>query len=79
MAMVFPMAAETERGLIFARTKETLRARQASSWPVGRSKGPGKSKLDKHRPEIEALFANGQPRSSSRSATNPRLPTSQTG
>ena len=29
--------------------------------PVGRSKGPGKSKLDKHRPEIEALLANGSP------------------
>ena len=27
--------------------------------PVGRSKSPGKSKLDKHRPEIKALFANG--------------------
>ena len=32
---------------------------RASGLPVGRSKGPGKSKLDKHRPEIEALFANG--------------------
>ena len=51
MAMVFSMAAEIERGLISARTKEALRARRA--------KGPGKSKLDKHRPEIEALFANG--------------------
>ena len=28
-------------------------------WPVARPKGPGKSKLDKHRPEIEALLANG--------------------
>ena len=51
MAMVFSMAAEIERGLISARTKEALRARRA--------KGPGKSKLDKHRPEIEALLANG--------------------
>ena len=59
MAMVFSMAAEVERGLISERTKEALRARRASGLPVGRSKGPGKSKLDKHRPEIEALLANG--------------------
>ena len=59
MAMVFSMAAEIERGLISARTKEALRARRASGLPVGRPKGPGKSKLDKHRPEIEAVLANG--------------------
>ena len=59
MAMVFSMAAEIERGLISARTKEALRARRAFGLPVGRPKGPGKSKLDKHRPEIEALLANG--------------------
>ena len=59
MAMVFSMATEVERGLISARTKEALRARRASGLPVGRPKGPGKSKLDKHRPEIEALLANG--------------------
>ena len=56
------MAAEIERGLISARTKEALRARGASGLPVGRPKGPGKSKLDKHRPEIEALLANGSTR-----------------
>ena len=37
---------------------EALRARRASGLPVGQSKGPGKSKEDKHRPEIEALLAN---------------------
>ena len=62
MAMVFSMAAEIERGLISARTKEDLRARRASGLPVGRPKGPGKSKLDKHRPEIEVLLANGSTR-----------------
>ena len=46
-------------GLISARTKEALGARRASGLPVGRPKGPGKSKLDKHRPEIEAQLANG--------------------
>ena len=60
MAMVFSMAAEIERGLISARTKEAIRARRASGLvPVGRPKGPGKSKLDKHSPEIEALLASG--------------------
>ena len=53
MAIVFSMAAEIERGLISARTKEALHARRASGLPVGRPKGPGKSKLDKHRPEID--------------------------
>ena len=43
------MASEFERGLISARTKEALRARPASGLPLGRPKGPGKSKLDKHQ------------------------------
>ena len=34
-------------------------SREKGFRPVGRPKGPGKSKLDKHRPEIEALLANG--------------------
>ena len=61
--MAFSMAAEIERDLISARTKEALRARKASGLPLGlplgRPKGPGKSKLDPFRPEIEALLANG--------------------
>ena len=57
--MAFSMAAEIERDLISARTKEALRARKASGLPLGRPKGPGKSKLDQFRPEIEALLANG--------------------
>ena len=59
VAMAFSMAAEIERDLISARTKEALRARKASGLPLGRPKGPGKSKLDRFRPEIEALLANG--------------------
>ncbi len=59
IAMAFSMAAEIERDLISARTKEALRARKASGLPLGRPKGPGKSKLDPFRPEIEALLANG--------------------
>ncbi|MCP4747201.1 MAG: recombinase family protein [Desulfobacteraceae bacterium] len=59
IAMAFSMAAEIERDLISQRTKEALRARKAAGKPLGRPKGPGKSKLDKYRPEIEALLANG--------------------
>ncbi len=59
VAVVFSMAAEIERDLISSRTKEALRHRKASGLPMGRPLGSGKSKLDKYRPEIEALLANG--------------------
>jgi DNA invertase Pin-like site-specific DNA recombinase len=48
--------AEIERDLISARTKEALKARRAAGVKLGRPKGPGKSKLDQYRPEIEALL-----------------------
>lgn len=59
VAMAFSMAAEIERDLISARTKEALAARKASGQPLGRPRGVGKSKLDAHRAEIVALLANG--------------------
>ena len=59
IAMAFSMAAEIERDLISQRTKEALRVRKSKGLRLGRPKGPGKSKLDKFRPEIEALLANG--------------------
>ena len=59
IAMAFSMAAEIERDLISQRTKEALRAKKAAGMRLGRPKGPGKSKLDAFRPEIEALLANG--------------------
>jgi DNA invertase Pin-like site-specific DNA recombinase len=59
MAMAFSMAAEIERELISSRTTEALRHRKASGLPMGRPFGSGKSKLDKFRPEIEALMNNG--------------------
>lgn len=59
IAMAFSMAAEIERDLISQRTAEALRAKKAAGMKLGRPKGPGKSKLDKYRPEIEALLANG--------------------
>lgn len=59
VAMAFSMAAEIERDLISQRTKEALRAKKAAGVSLGRPKGPGKSKLDPFRPEIEALLVNG--------------------
>ena len=59
VAMAFAMAAEIERDLISQRTKEALRAKKVAGVRLGRPRGPGKSKLDVFRPEIEALLANG--------------------
>ena len=51
--------AEIERDLASAHTKEALKARKAGGIKLGRPKGPGKSRLDPYRPEIEALLKNG--------------------
>jgi DNA invertase Pin-like site-specific DNA recombinase len=59
IAMAFAIAAEIERDLISQRTKEALAARKQQGKTLGRSKGVGKSKLDKYRTEIEALLKNG--------------------
>jgi DNA invertase Pin-like site-specific DNA recombinase len=59
IAMAFSMAAEIERDLISKRTKEALKARKDQGIKLGRPLGPGRSKLDKFRPEIEALLSNG--------------------
>lgn len=59
MAMVFSMASEIERDLISKRTKEALQTKKASGIKLGRPKGVGKSKLDIHKIEIEALLKNG--------------------
>lgn len=59
MATIFGIAAQIERDLISARTIEGLRHAKASGKILGRPRGPGKSKLDKYRPEIEALLKNG--------------------
>lgn len=57
--MAFAIAAEIERDLISQRTTEALRARKQQGKLLGRPKGVGKSKLDEHRAEIEALLKNG--------------------
>src|ERR1700730_2465137 len=59
IAMAFSMAAEIERDLISQRTKEALRFKKAQGMKLGRPTGPGKSKLDPYRPEIESLLENG--------------------
>jgi DNA invertase Pin-like site-specific DNA recombinase len=59
MAMVFSIVAEIERDLISKRTVEGLRAARARGKLLGRPKGPGKSKLDKHKEEIIALLKTG--------------------
>lgn len=59
LAMAFAMAAEIERDLISQRTKEALAAKKKAGMKLGRPKGSGTSKLDKHRPEIEALLETG--------------------
>ncbi|MFZ1830352.1 MAG: recombinase family protein [Candidatus Competibacteraceae bacterium] len=59
IALTFSMAAEIERDLISQRTKEALRFKKEQGIALGRPKGPGKSKLDAFRPEIEGLLANG--------------------
>lgn len=59
IAMAFAIAAEIERDLISQRTTEALRARKEQGIPLGRPKGVGKSKLDEHQTEIEALLKNG--------------------
>ena len=59
IALAFSMAAEIERDLISQRTKEALRFKKEQGLTLGRPKGPGKSKLDAFRPEIESLLANG--------------------
>lgn len=59
MRTMLGLFAEIERDLISARTKEGLAAAKASGKRLGRPRGPGKSKLDGFRPEIEALLKNG--------------------
>ena len=59
MSTMLALFAELEHDFISMRTKEGLAAAKAKGRQLGRPKGPGKSKLDKHRPEIEALLKTG--------------------
>jgi|LGVC01.1.fsa_nt_gb DNA invertase Pin-like site-specific DNA recombinase len=59
MITMFGLFAEIERDLISERTKQGLQAARAKGKILGRPKGPGKSRLDDFKPEIEALLKNG--------------------
>ena len=59
MVTLFGLFAEIERDLISERTKMGLAAARSRGKVLGRPRGPGKSKLDPYRPEIEALLRNG--------------------
>jgi DNA invertase Pin-like site-specific DNA recombinase len=59
MRTMLGLFAEIERDLISARTREGLAAAKAAGKQLGRPKGPGKSRLDEFRPEIESLLKNG--------------------
>ena len=59
MSTMLSLFAELERDFISMRTKEGLAAAKAKGKQLGRPPGPGKSKLDKFKPEIIALLKNG--------------------
>lgn len=59
---MFSMFAEIESLLISERTKEGLAAARAAGKLLGRPKGPGKSKLDKHRDDILEDLQRGVPK-----------------
>jgi len=60
LIFAFGLAAEIERDLISARTKEALALRKAKGFSLGRKKGQQvKSKLDKHQDEIIDFLQRG--------------------
>lgn len=56
---VMAMASEIGRDLISKRTSEALYVKRSLGHRLGRPVGPGKSKLDLFKIEIEALLSNG--------------------
>ena len=56
MISMFALFAELERDLISVRTKEALSIKKAQGVRLGRPKGAGKSKLDKHQTQIQELL-----------------------
>jgi len=59
MVTLFGLFAEIERDLISERTKQGLVAAREKGRMLGRPKGRGRSKLDKHKDEIMHLLENG--------------------
>ncbi|MBW2119185.1 MAG: recombinase family protein [Deltaproteobacteria bacterium] len=62
MVTMFSLFAEIDRDLISERTKEGLARAQAQGKLLGRPKGLGKSKLDKHQARIRELLELGVPK-----------------
>lgn len=56
MITMFSLFAELERDLISQRTKEALATKKAKGIKLGRPKGLGKSKLDKHKEQIQQFL-----------------------
>lgn len=56
MITMFSLFAELERDLISQRTKEALETKRANGVKLGRPKGPGKSRLDPKKEEIQRLL-----------------------
>ena len=56
MITMFSLFAELERDLISQRTKEALATKKAGGIKLGRPKGPGKSKLDPYREQIQEFL-----------------------
>lgn len=59
MVTIFSLLAELERDLISQRTKMALARAKAAGKKLGRPKGPGKSKLDGKKGEIQKLLDKG--------------------
>ena len=59
MRVMLGLFAEIEQDLRSARTREGLAAARAKGQRLGRPRGPGKSKLDKHRDEITTALKSG--------------------
>jgi len=59
ISLAFSMATEIERDLISYKIKKGLCRKKAQGIKIGRPKGPGKSKLDAFRAEIEGLLESG--------------------
>ena len=61
MITMFGLFAELERDLISQRTKEALKTRKDKGIKLGRPKGPGKSKIDPHKEDIQNLLDKDLP------------------
>ena len=62
MSTMLALFADVEHDFISERTKEGLKAARAKGKLLGRPRGPGRSKLDKHRDEIIDKLTLGVPK-----------------